>query len=263
LVQKQSPPREELDFRLRESLPLFQGSKALPADIITKWLNDHVFEKDAGALRVIMNSPFGDDVVFLEDEYADPQTRLGLLVGGTDPLTNEFQSLKINSEGRLMVDAAISFSSAELEIEVDVLDGDQIGVWGYDNGDTNFPVPLNLTSEGYLQTSIVGNENMSIVYDEGTFSGNIEHSVVLFTVPVGKEFNLTKITGEGICDALFRVKVNGTTIERKRNNWCDRNMNFTYARGLLLNAGDTVELTIAHSQLTSKTFSGTIYGENQ
>ena len=259
----QKPPQEELEYQFRDELPLFRGSKALPADIISKWLNDHVYEPGVQALRVTMDSPFGDDVVFLENEYADPLTRLGLLVGGVDADTNEFKSLKFDDQGRLMVDASISIQNVELEVEIDVLDGDQIGIWGYDNGDTNFPVPANLTPEGFFKTTIVGNESMSIHYDDGVFSGATEHSVVSFTVGAGQEFNLSKVTGEGRTDAIFRVKVNGTVIERKRNNWCERNVEFKYDKGLPLNAGDTVELTIEHTQLTSLPFSGTIYGEDQ
>ena len=259
----QKPPQEELEYQFRGERPLFQGTKALPADIISKWLNDHVYDPNTQSLRVTMDSPFGDDVVYTENEYADPLTRLGILVGGVDADTDEFKSLKFDDEGRLMVDAAISIQNVELEVEIDVLDGDQIGVWGYEDGNTSFPVPLNLTSEGYLQTTVVGSSDMSIIFDDGVFSGGVEHSLVSFTVGAGQEFYIDKVSGEGRVDGLFRLKINNSTIEQRRNNWSQRNVDFLYAKGLPLNAGDIVELTVEHNQLTSFPFSGTIYGENQ
>jgi len=262
-VDPQSPPQDILKYKLRGDKPLFQGDKALPADIVSKWLNDYVYEPNTQALRVTMDSPFGSDIVYKEDEFADPLTRLGLLTGGVDILTNEYTALRLTGDGRLMVDAAITIQNVDLDVEIDVLDGDQIGIWGYEDGNTGSPIPINLTSEGFLQVSVVGNENMGIIYDEGTLSGGVEHSLVSHTVTAGQEFNLARISGTGRTNGIFRVKVNGTTIETKRNAWTDRNVEFVYTKGLPLTAGDTVELTVIHNQLTSTPFSGTIYGEDQ
>lgn len=263
MVNKYTPPQEELEYRLGQDLPLFQGDIALAADITSKWFRDNVYDAGPQALRVTMDTPFGDDIVYLEGEYADPADRLGILTGGIDPVTNEFQALRIDDEGRLLVDAAVSIQNIDLTVDIDATDGDSIGLYGYENGDTNFVTPINVTSEGFFKVVQAGNEDMSVIYDEGTFSGGIEHTVVDFTVAPGAEFNMNRVSGTGRTDAIWRVKINGSTIESKRNNWSERNVNFIYSKGLPLNAGDTVSLTIEHAQLTSKPFSGTIYGEDQ
>jgi len=236
---------------------------AKPADIISKWLHDHAYDDVAKALRVTLDSPFSPDAIYNEAEFADPISRLGLLVGGTDKTTSEFRSLRMTSDGRLCVDADITIQSVDLAVEIDVLDGDQIGIWGYESGNTGSPVPLNLTTEGFVRTTIVGNENMGIIYDEGVYSGGIEHSVVSHTVLAGKEFNLSRISGTGRINGIFKIKVNGIAIETRRNTWTNRNVEFTYSKGLPLIAGDTIELAVIHNGLTSIPFSGTIYGENQ
>lgn len=262
MATKQCPPQEELEYQIRGDKVLFTGDKALPADIISKWLNDHVYEEPVKALRVTMDTPFGSDIVYLENEYADPSTRLGLLTGGIDPVSDEYHALRVGSDGRLLVDAAITIQDVEIVVEIDVLDGDQIGIWGYENADSNFPVPVNVTSNGEVRVLNVLNSDMGTIYNEGTYSGSIEHSLVSHTVSPGEAFNLVKISGEGRTDAIFRVKVNSLMIERKRNNWTERNVVFNYSRGIPLVPGDTIELTIEHNQLTSKPFSGSIYGED-
>ena len=119
MAVEQYPPQDELEYKVRGDRILFSGDKALPADIVSKWFNDHVYAEPVGALRVTMDTPFGADIVYKEDEFADPGIRLGILTGGVDPVTNEYHAVRVGSDGRLLVDAAITIQDVELEVEIE------------------------------------------------------------------------------------------------------------------------------------------------
>ena len=103
---------------------------------------------------------------------------------------------------------------------------------------------------------------MIIVYDEDVLSGSTEHVIVTYTVLAGDNFNLFKASATGRTNGIFRVKVNSSTIETKRNAQSDRNVEFSYSQGFPLSEGDTVDVTVEHQEGSSKPFSGTIYGES-
>lgn len=234
---------------------------AKPADIISKWLHDHVYDDPAKALRVTLDSPFSPDAIYKEAEYADPITRLGMLTGGVDALTDEFRALRMTADGRLMVDADITIQSVDLAVEIDVLDGDRVGVYGYVNADPLVPVPLNLTSQGYVRTLNVLNSDTKNFYGEGVFSAGTEQVIVSHTIPAGKSLNVLKVSASGDTNSLFKIRVNGTPLEAKRNAWTDRNVTFKYGQGFHLVSGDTIEVTALHQDDLSLNFNATIYGE--
>lgn len=231
-----------------------------PADIISRWLHDYVYDHPARALRVTLDSPFSPDGVFTEDEFADPLTRLGLLVGGVGP-DDHFHALNLTDDGRLMVDAVITLSTTELEIEVDTVDGDNVGMFGYINGDFNDPHPVSVTPTGEVNVSISPNKSMVTVYDEDDIATGNEIVVAAYTVPAGRYFSLVKVEASGRADAVFRLRKNADMIGAQRNNWCDRNIKFDYFYGLNCNPGDIIALTVYHTELTSIPFNATIYGE--
>jgi len=259
VATKQCPPQEELEFQLVEGKYPDTPELARPADIISKWLNDHVYESARRALRVTLDSPFGLDVVYAEGEYADPVDREGLLTGAVDPSDN-WRALTMTADGKLRVDANISITQ-DIDVNIDAEDGDSAGMYGYVNGDTDAVIPLNLDAEGKVKVVQSSSASTVVIYDEGLFNNTIEHVVISHTIGVGTSFSLLSIQASGHADAWFRIKVNGNTIAIKRNNWCERNVEFSFSYGLSLTAGDIITVTIKHSQLTSIPFNATIYGE--
>lgn len=233
---------------------------SIPADITSRWFHDYVYEHPARALRVVMDTPYGPDVVYKEAEYADPLTRLGLLVGGIDE-QDEFQSLSLTDDGRLKVDAHLSLSTTEIEVEIDVLDGDRIGIWGYQDADLNLPTPVNVTSAGEVRVEVTANDNVDYLFNETSIPSGAETAIISYTIPASNNFHLYNATATGGADALFRLKINTDTVSIKRNNWCDRNMIFDFSKGLKIEEGDVISVTVFHSESTSIPFSSTIYGE--
>jgi len=234
---------------------------AKPADIISKWLNDHAYDHNAKALRVTLDTPFSPDAIYGEAEYADPLTRLALLGGGIDKHTDEFRAFRMTSAGRLCVDADITIQSVDLAVEIDVLDGDRVGVYGYENGNSTLPVPLNLTADGYVRVLNVLNSNTKNIYGEGVLPSGLDQVIVSHTIPIGQSLNVIKVSASGETDAIFKVKVNNTPIEGKRNAWTDRNVHFNFAQGLHLVSGDTIDITAKHADIISFDFNASIYGE--
>lgn len=89
-----------------------------------------------------------------------------------------------------------------------------------------------------------------------------ETTIVSYTPAV--DLKLKSITGSGEADAKFNLKIDGTTVQRRRNNWCDRNVTFDLDDiGLNVLAGQTVTMTVLSSGDTAKAFDGTIIGEER
>jgi len=262
VAAKQSPPQDELEFELYEDKHPESPILAHPADITSRWFFDNVYEVGDKALRVTLDSPFGIDVLYQEAEFADPLTREGFLFGAVDD-DDKWRSLHITDDGRLKVDAEISLSTAELDVELSALDGDNVGIFGYVDGNINNPIPLNLTSNGEIKVVSVLSPDTGLVYDEGIFAAGPEHVVTTYSIPSVSKFSLLSVKATGRSNAIFRLKINSTTIELKRNSWSDRNIEFEYSRGLSLNIGDVIALTIQHNELTSIPFNATIYWEEE
>jgi len=260
VATNQCPPQEELEFQLAKGKYPAAPLLARPADIISKWLNDHVYEDTRRALRVTLDSPFGLDVVYQESEYGDPLTREGLLTGAMGPL-DEWHALTMDSDGRLRVDAKISLSTTELEVNLDATDGDTVGIYGFTDGNPGSPAPINIDSSGAIRVSTSPSIDAFVLYNEALLDNAGEHIIVTYTVPTSANFSLFGIDASGHCDAWYRLKINNNIIGTRRNNWCERNIEFKYSHGLPLSPGDTITLTVKHNQLTSISFNATIYGE--
>lgn len=262
MVTKQCPPQEELEFQLVEERYPDRPELALPADITSKWLNDNAYEPSRRALRVTLDSPFGLDVVYQEGEFADPILREGLLTGGVNP-SNEWNALTLDEDGRLRVDAKITLSTTDLEVNLDAEDGDSVGIYGYVNGDPNTPYPVNVDSQGNLRFSPSSNINATAIYNEVVLASGTENVLITYTIPASTFFSIFSIKACGRSDAIFKLKINSNTIETRRNNWCDRNIEFNFQYGLPLSSGDIIALTVLHNELTSIPFNATIYGEEK
>lgn len=233
---------------------------AKPASVTSRWFHDNVYDPNPKALRVVMDSPFAPDVIFTEGEFADPLDRLGLLVGGVETGTDLFHAFTFNSDGRLRVDAEVNLSMSELAVEVDATDGDSIGLFGYINGDYSFPIPLNSTADGILKITTINLGDHTSVYDESNLP-NGEQVLLSYVVPLAQKYFIEKISCSGDCDALIKIKLNSNTIEARRNSWTNRNVDFFFAKGLITQAGDIIEVTVNHSELTPFLFNATLYGE--
>lgn len=259
---KQCPPQEELEFKIRGERVPPPVKKALPTDITSKWFRDNAYDENTESIRVTMDSPFGPDVVYVDGDITIPGISKGLMIGGVQKGTNEYKPLAIDDEGRLCVDAAISIGEVQLDVQIRALDDDSVGIWGHVDQDTGQIEPINITTEGYLKVIHQGNKNMITEYDDGTFSGSTEHTLVSYTVGAGEDFSLYKASAEGRTNGIFKLKVDGNILETRRNAWTDRNVTFEFSQGYPVVPGEVVEITVEHNQTSSCPFSGALYGES-
>ncbi len=258
MATEQCPPKEILEFQDHNSPPLFNKKKAIAADIISRWLNDWVYCEDSQALRVCMDSPFGPDIVYKEDELTDVLTRLGLLVGGIELSSDEYKALKLTDDGRLMVDAAVTVENANFNVQLTHLDDYPFAGDIHDSvriGDGTDLVQVN--PDGSLNVVIVpsssGTEVVKTIYTEVIgIAKAVDTLLVTYTVPVGKTAELlySDFSGENISE--YRILLNSVVIDKKRTYFgagLNEEFNFKDTRGgIPLVAGDVVEVKTIHNR---------------
>jgi hypothetical protein len=239
-----------------------------PADITSRWLHDYCYNNGGsvnGALRVALSgSAFGTDVVYDGGSAVDIITPdyKGLMVGGYIYGTGEFTAFTFDADQRLRVDAEVSFSATELDVNIDALDGDSAGIWAYPDGNAaNTPVPVNSTADGVIRTvtGFVGIE--TILYNEVSVLTGAETTVLSYVVPVATDYHAISIPCSGEADGIFILKKNGATIGKKRNSWSQRNVDFEFEYGLKFQAADVISVSVLHVNDGACLFNASFYGE--
>ena len=86
-----------------------------------------------------------------------------------------------------------------------------------------------------------------------------ESLVVSYTVPVGKKFDLRRVSASGDNIARFLVKINGDTKQAKRTWWTNFNAEFDLEEEILI-SGDVVTLFVENKGQDAVSFEGTING---
>ena len=249
------------------STPDWEEGYSKPANIISKWMFDYVYEPGGvggGALRVTMDNPMAMDTVYSGGEIVDIVTPdySALMVGGYTEGTGEFVGLCFDDNNRLKVNAEITIQSVNLEVEIDALDGDTIGIFGFVGGDTGTtPIGVNVTPDGAVRvvTSLNGVETTQ--YAEVSVPTGIETTVLTYTVPVATEFQVVQVDASGEADGDFVLKKNGGILTKKRNSWADRNVEFKFDYGLKLLAGDVISVHVTHANDANCLFNASFYGE--
>lgn len=126
------------------------------------------------------------------------------------------------------------------------------------------------TTNGSLNVNITGSVSgvATNIYSESTLAGGATGTVCTYTVPVSKVFYLSSVSASGQNVATHKVKLNGSTIDRK-NLWLGSNMHTEFdfktgqgidTIGFKLIAGDVVSLETENFRPSSSLFSGRIYG---
>lgn len=235
-----------------------------PADIISRWLHDYVYNEDSQALRVTMDSPFAMDIVYEHGESINTGAGgyAGMVVGGYTTGTEEFQGLTFSDDGRLKVDADVTIQSVELAVEVDALDGDTIGIYGFQGGPGGQLRQVNVTPNGAIRTvpGFAGIETN--YYNETTVPAGQTSTILVQTIATGTEFQILLLSASGEADGVFKVKKNGNTLSCKRNSWANRNVEFEFLYGFQLNAGDIITVEVTNINEEDFLYNANFYGEN-
>jgi hypothetical protein len=98
------------------------------------------------------------------------------------------------------------------------------------------------------------------VYNEAlAVPASVETTVVTYAVPTGKRFVLLGCSASSDGDARFRLYIGSTRYATKRNNWCERNVDFIN-KIAPIDEGVTITVKIIHACLTARNFEASIYG---
>lgn len=175
-------------------------------------------------------------------------------------LVDEFGN-KYNSGNKLPVDA--TFSGSITVGEVSQGDPNTLSnAWPVKVTDGTNPLVVN--SDGSINVNIASSTSepgLSIAHNEITSVGaSSETTIITVTAPPGGQ-RVEKIEVSGDTVALFRVKVNGTTIVNKRSWWTAFNQTFdfeNFVNGLFLTSGQVLTVTVYHDRPYLGAFEATI-----
>jgi len=116
------------------------------------------------------------------------------------------------------------------------------------------PVPVYIVPSATAVTTNIYSSVSSVASSSPT-------TIVSYTVPVGKKFLLQLIEGSGENISVFDVKLNAVPMARKRTYFgAEMNVDFLFASGLELSAGDVLILSVEHSRPFTSDYEGRILG---
>lgn len=116
-----------------------------------------------------------------------------------------------------------------------------------------------------------GSINVNIVQSPNNPGLNINHAEIsavasgvettILTIVASGNYRVQKVEVSGDNFALFRVKINGTTVSNKRSWYSDFNQTFSYedfTNGLLLTVGQVLTVTVLHNRPFLGNFEATV-----
>jgi len=130
---------------------------------------------------------------------------------------------------------------------------------GSGGGDSSAANQLTIIAELQNQTAVL-NQNGQVLFGETDIAIAADILIVNYTVPVGKEFKLSKIMCGGNGNGLFRVDVGGT-IAVKRNNVTRQDVDFDFPSDMAIAAGDVISVFCLNNSLVLSHFEASIFGK--
>lgn len=135
----------------------------------------------------------------------------------------------------------------------------------------------NATGPADFNTGPSTDQTLRVVLSEGSQVSTQRTGVYEFAelpaVPVGLEttivtympavdHRLRRACASGEADAIFNLRINGSIVSRKRNNWTERNVEFVFGeQGIKVNPGDIIEITVISRGDSACPFDASIFGE--
>jgi hypothetical protein len=84
---------------------------------------------------------------------------------------------------------------------------------------------------------------------------------IVYTYTNAGSFFIEKILCTGTADALFKLKINGTTISALRNSWNNRNVVFDFSdKSIQCSAASTVTVTVKHNEKVNQSYETSMFG---
>lgn len=130
---------------------------------------------------------------------------------------------------------------------------------------------LVVNPDGTINVNVVNSTppttpSLVVLHNEITgIASGAETTIISLVAPLtGYRIEKVEVTGDNT--AIFRVKVNGTTIANRRSWWCDFNQEFDFEdflNGLLLTSGQILTVTVVHNRPHIGAFEATVMYLNQ
>ncbi len=167
-----------------------------------------------------------------------------------DETSQHWQKLLITDDGKLKVDANVTIGDITIE---------NVKVAALSDGTT-------------LEYLLVDNNRRLIVSEDPSTVSRVRSFVETpVVVPITETtilsyvnaaaYYLERIFCTGTADALFRVKLNGTTICALRNSWNNRNVLFDFLdKSVQCPAGTTVTVTAYHTEASNQGYESGLFG---
>lgn len=155
------------------------------------------------------------------------------------------------TKDKIRVDAEVvaSFGDAELAVELDAADGDNVALANAD-GSKKVSVTTSGSKNG-LDVNVINSENagtLSTVYNEVTSVSAASLVTVGGYTALG-DSKLLKIAVSGTNIAAYQVELNASVIDKKRTYFGNSlNAEFGFGAGLNLVFGDSVLVKVLHNR---------------
>ena len=94
----------------------------------------------------------------------------------------------------------------------------------------------------------------------GAVPQSVETTLVSYTVPAGKTFRVTAITGSGEANGVFKLYVDSVRKLTLRNSAAAPNVQRTYRNPLEVSEGKTVAFKVTHTRPQVQEFNATLEG---
>jgi hypothetical protein len=157
---------------------------------------------------------------------------------------DRWEKLLLTPDGKLIVDASVTLSSAKVAARPDGTTLEYLLV------DSNREQIVRIDPASFSRFDD---------YEETTIPPNTETDVITYTTL--SLFYIEKIVCSGTSDAVFKFKVDGTTRRILRNSWNNRNVTFdfsTIARDVL--GTQVVTITAEHVEKSNQNFEVSLNG---
>lgn len=100
---------------------------------------------------------------------------------------------------------------------------------------------------------------LTVTHNEVSLIASGVEATLLTMTAIGNPINIKAVNVSGENVALFRVKINGSTMFNKRSWWGAFNQTFEFPQnGMVLNVGQTLTITALHNRPTLSNFEATV-----
>jgi hypothetical protein len=123
---------------------------------------------------------------------------------------------------------------------------------------TNGTTAVGVNGDGSLNVTPTPEPSVVVNYNEVTaVASGIETTIIMLSAPPGG-MRLTKASASGDNVAMYRLKVDGSTVVTKRSGWTTPNVDFDFDTGLVLTSGQVLVITGYHTRPTTATFEASV-----